>query len=1397
MSCDPSGVLQPLGLSEGSFLHAAKLSSSPQFNMRWANAESRISELLSRIQPNGHSELQRKAVADYVSGLVHKCLDCEVFKFGSVPLKTYLPDGDIDLTAFSSHRELRDTWALDVQTVLEHEEQRRDGEFRVTKVQCIHAEVKIVKCVVENVVVDISFNQLGGLCTLCFLEEVDRLIQKNHLFKRSIILVKAWCYYESRILGAHHGLISTYALETLVLYIFNVFHSTLRGPLEVLFTFLNYFSNFDWEKYCVSLWGPVALASLPDLTAEPPLKDGRKLLLSEDFLELCNALYDVFPKGQDTQARTFSGKFLNIVDPLRNNNNLGRSVSQANYHRIRSAFHLGARKLVKVFDCTDEDFPKYLDEFFSNTWERHQSGHRPDAPASSFPPYQMFVFKAECLDMLDNDSANNTVGLLESEKSTLPSSEKILKDSKTLSSHSHLSILVEDISTETAGGESRRDVCLQDSNTSKGFLEKHVINTNQTHSYHGGITDPTFGVGDPMPSTTKGCVNTQSTLACNMPLAVSADSHLKASSLRSSCSGASMTSKQRPDVQASLKRTVSEGRKNLHADIVKSCRLPEDEQDFNIRKSTSENDSKEIWKSGSSPLGGLAEAAKTSSGNSNVSALNQTDDKLALMHTQNNGKLGVIRGKGCKSWPTLDSCENSSGSSATSNDTTIGCPSFIAKTLTASDTVPQKPPELLFPESRDLLHGPSAHSFSLPSFSSSTASCVLVPSPFFHPLSFPELDTGVAKTAPVHATTVQVTLPTVPIGVPQWPVPPPLLASYEGLQNIARPMPLFNGMNASGTPIQHQSLKEVGQQPHFWQQPGQDQLPPFKPVQPLSHLNASASEVFPVSQVVGLERNGTDLSFPNSRPMPHAEARRSGVVSNSTGKASFRNHEAVPSHVKVSAKTVKSDDKMQPRRQEVLDAQILSRVKEGLYEESEGATKSLPALASDLKADVHLYSPSVKTASKPFYTDGHRLPGYAPSFDQPCLATSGLSEATIPGSKEVVDSVSGAANQPVDYVDTSQSLLFGTCTATGSIVKEGGNQMAQGTRMLYFPIGAVPTVSYYNPFYPVSPSFDHEFQACRLDSSDHHVPYEDKTGCFLDVGTEGNPSQVFHGSGRNPKSNAALSARFASLSAEEGEMEPPRDLLRSDLTIHRRNLEFGRWCQEPVLLESSSMYHSAQGPFLWGVSPFTPVQGFTGPFNQVLGDVNGLIPMASSPQIFGGMPYILPWPGTSEISDLSKHYPGTGRFLPSRNGKYKDLKSWSPHIAAQYDLGTPQGRHGDMNTWRKTHSSTISHPSAAPALVASPSHCGVLNGINAFGRSNNELSAVATNLPNHSPGRAIPLVAGQLEFGSLGPIDILSFPDDDVGSKEFKRFSTGDTSSGFSSTFSDSGVNQTLLNTPR
>ncbi|KAJ4950681.1 hypothetical protein NE237_027513 [Protea cynaroides] len=380
---DHAGWAQPSGL-----LPNGLLPNEPAFAIqvldpeRWSKAEERTAELIACIQPNPPSEERRNAVADYVQRLIMKCFSCQVFTFGSVPLKTYLPDGDIDLTAFSKNQNSKDTWANEVRDMLENEEKSENAEFHVKEVQYIQAEVKIIKCLVENIVVDISFNQLGGLCTLCFLEEVDHLINQNHLFKRSVILIKAWCYYESRILGAHHGLISTYALETLVLYIFHVFNNNFSGPLEVLYRFLEFFSNFDWDNFCVSLWGPVAISSLPEITAEPPRKDGGELLLSKLFLDACSSVYAVFPGGQENQGQPFVSKHFNVIDPLRTNNNLGRSVSKGNFFRIRSAFAFGAKRLARLLDCPKENLIAEVNQFFMNTWDRHGSGNRPDAPSS-------------------------------------------------------------------------------------------------------------------------------------------------------------------------------------------------------------------------------------------------------------------------------------------------------------------------------------------------------------------------------------------------------------------------------------------------------------------------------------------------------------------------------------------------------------------------------------------------------------------------------------------------------------------------------------------------------------------------------------------------------------------------------------------------------------------------------------------------------------------------------------------------------------------------------------------------------------------------------------------------------------------------------------------------------
>ncbi|KAF8085702.1 hypothetical protein N665_0650s0015 [Sinapis alba] len=345
----------------------------------WMFAEERAQEILNTIQPVFVSDRSRNEIIGYLQTLVKDRLGLEVFGFGSMPLKTYLPDGDIDLTILTPKNKEEDL-AKALCSMLEAED--GESDFHVTDIQYVPAQVKIIKCKIRNIDVDISFNQMAGLSTLCFLEQVDHIFGRDHLFKRSIILIKAWCYYESRTLGANAGLISTYALAVLVLHIINISYSSLSGPLAVLFKFLDYYASFDWDNNCVTVYGPVLISSLPDMTDI----GHHEVFLKEKFFRDCMEFYLVSTKAVDANDHYFPVKHFNIVDPLKHNNNLGRSVTQGNLQRLRQAFALGARKLKDVLTLPGETMGWKLEKFFGNTLERNGKGQRLDVdePVTAF-----------------------------------------------------------------------------------------------------------------------------------------------------------------------------------------------------------------------------------------------------------------------------------------------------------------------------------------------------------------------------------------------------------------------------------------------------------------------------------------------------------------------------------------------------------------------------------------------------------------------------------------------------------------------------------------------------------------------------------------------------------------------------------------------------------------------------------------------------------------------------------------------------------------------------------------------------------------------------------------------------------------------------------------------------
>lgn len=99
--------------------------------------------------------------------------------------------------------------------------------------------------------------------------------------------------------------------------------------------------------------------------------NGRKRMtkhfFSNDFLAECVEKYARFDSVSSHTQRVFMPKFMNIIDPLREYNNLGRSVSKNNHLRIRRAFKKGAKVLKGILYGNVNQSRRILTVFFSNT----------------------------------------------------------------------------------------------------------------------------------------------------------------------------------------------------------------------------------------------------------------------------------------------------------------------------------------------------------------------------------------------------------------------------------------------------------------------------------------------------------------------------------------------------------------------------------------------------------------------------------------------------------------------------------------------------------------------------------------------------------------------------------------------------------------------------------------------------------------------------------------------------------------------------------------------------------------------------------------------------------------------------------------------------------------------
>jgi len=247
-----------------------------------------VNQVIQAVWPQQAQVNHRTAVVDFVSRLIKHTLKMRCYPTDFLSLNTFVPDATSHITIFSNGLHQFDTesnWCIHLSEHLCHIAQGNVDEFLAD--EGVAHTVKNVRfdhdandgnfrlrAVIDGVQVSITSGDHTDLVFLATVEELDRLVGKDHLLKRSLLLIQSWWIYQSTSHGAdssmhsvhrdvgQDGTLNECGLCMMVCTIFNQYSDRIHHPLQALSLFFAEYSSLDFATHVITLFGVYPIATL-------------------------------------------------------------------------------------------------------------------------------------------------------------------------------------------------------------------------------------------------------------------------------------------------------------------------------------------------------------------------------------------------------------------------------------------------------------------------------------------------------------------------------------------------------------------------------------------------------------------------------------------------------------------------------------------------------------------------------------------------------------------------------------------------------------------------------------------------------------------------------------------------------------------------------------------------------------------------------------------------------------------------------------------------------------------------------------------------------------------------------------------------------------------------------